>query len=821
MCYNNLYIILWRIIMKKSSSFGNKLLLQVLSVTILTFGLTMFFVSKYSYETAQDDAEQYVVEVASKYALEVQQNITNSLTVTRMLSSKFEQALENDVSLHKKETIEFFKSILKHNPEIIGVWFKIKNKGQFFDTVPENSNIEGHDKTGQFNPYVVRGDGTYKIQTGSVYNEQTEWIGGPKRTGKDYITKPYLYPVNGVEVLMTTLAVPMYFKGEFLGTIGVDIVLDTFADMTKKIKIYDSGYTFILDHYGIMLGHPTKEFLGKNILDIVKEDQDNYKKSLQLAKEGKDYAFNKVSTVSNLESYYYSKSFKIGNTGNYWSFIVTAPVNEYLAPAFFIRNFSIIAGIFALLIIAVVIYFSIRKLNKNLSSISLGLDDFFEYLNKKSSNPKEIIISSNDEFGVMAKSINSNVKTIQKGIEEDNTLIEEVKTIVNTVGQGYLDKRIQKNTSTDSLNELKKLLNDMLNNLEILVGKDLNKISQTLEKYSNRDFTAKLDSSTCGKIGNEIIQMNRMVTHMLQDNQKDGKALQDSSKELSSSVSTLSNNATSQASSLEQTAASIDEITSNIEQTSQKAQEMLNISNETRTSASDGKGFANETVKSMDEINDTVTNINEAISVIDQIAFQTNILSLNAAVEAATAGEAGKGFAVVAAEVRNLASRSAEAAKEIKALVEDATLKANSGKNISSKMIEGFSQLEEKIFNTSKLIDDVTNAAKEQSIGMTQIADAVGQLDQFTQENAAIADKTNDIAQRTNKIAIEVVENVNKNSFDGKGKVEVVKDEPELRSSYKPQKEEIKTSTTIKKHSPKSSEPIKAQNSKDDEWESF
>lgn len=117
--------------MKKSSSFGNKLLLQVLSVTILTFGLTMFFVSKYSYETAQDDAEQYVVEVASKYALEVQQNITNSLTVTRMLSSKFEQALENDVSLHKKETIEFFKSILKHNPEIIGVWFKIKIKVNF------------------------------------------------------------------------------------------------------------------------------------------------------------------------------------------------------------------------------------------------------------------------------------------------------------------------------------------------------------------------------------------------------------------------------------------------------------------------------------------------------------------------------------------------------------------------------------------------------------------------------------------------------------------------------------------------------------------
>ncbi|AXH09650.1 Cache sensor-containing MCP-domain signal transduction protein [Malaciobacter halophilus] len=809
--------------MKKSSSFGNKLLLQVLSVTILAFGLTMFFVSKYSYETAQDDAEQYVVEVASKYALEVQQDITNSLTVTRMLASKFEQALQNEVRLHKKETIEFFKSILDHNPQILGIWFKIKNKGQFFDTVPENSDIEGYDKTGQFNPFVVRSEGSYKIQTGSVYSEQTEWIGGPKRTGKDYITKPYLYPVNGVEVLMTTLAVPMYFKGEFVGTIGVDITLDTFADMTKRIKVYESGYTFILDHNGIMLGHPTKEFLGKHILDIVKEGRDSYKKSLEFAKEGKDYTFNKVSTVSNLESYYYSKSFKIGNTGNYWSFIVTAPVDEYLAPAFFIRNFSIIAGILGLLIIAVVIYFSIRKLNKNLSSISLGLDDFFEYLNKKSSNPKEIIINSNDEFGVMAKSINSNVKTIQKSIEEDNTLIEEVKDIVNTVGKGHLEKRIQNSTSTDSLNELKRLLNDMLNNLEALVGKDLNKISETLEKYSNRDFTAKLDSSSCGKIGNEIIQMNKMITHMLQGSQNDGQALQDSSKELTSNVKTLSNNATSQASSLEETAASIDEITSNIEQTSQKAQEMLNISNETRDSASQGKDLANNTASSMDDINEQTQSIAEAITVIDQIAFQTNILSLNAAVEAATAGEAGKGFAVVAQEVRNLASRSAEAAKEIKELVENATLKANNGKNISSKMIEGFIQLEEKILNTSKLIDDVTNAAKEQSIGMTQIADAVSQLDQFTQENAAIADKTNDIAQKTNSIALEVVENVNKNNFDGKGKVEVKSNEKKIENVDK-KEEEIKsnfTSSTAKKHVPKSSEPIKAQPSNDDEWESF
>ena len=195
---------------------------------------------------------------------------------------------------------------------------------------------------------------------------------------------------------------------------------------------------------------------------------------------------------------------------------------------------------------------------------------------------------------------------------------------------------------------------------------------------------------------------------------------------------------------------------------------MFTLSSNTKKSSEAGKKLANQTVDAMDEINEKVQTINESIAIIDQIAFQTNILSLNAAVEAATAGEAGKGFAVVAQEVRNLASRSAEAAKEITELVVSASIKAQEGKKITSNMIDGFENLENEINETNLIIDDVANAAQEQTTVMHHISDTINSLDKFTQENANVADETNIISSEIKTIAIGVVQNVNKSEFRGK-----------------------------------------------------
>ncbi|MDY3203590.1 MAG: methyl-accepting chemotaxis protein [Arcobacter sp.] len=483
-------------------------------------------------------------------------------------------------------------------------------------------------------------------------------------------------------------------------------------------------------------------------------------------------------------------------------------------------NFSILMItilIISLILGSLVAYFISKQLSSSANIIQNGLQEFFSFLNKEKKSTNLIALDSKDEFGEMAKVINKNIQHTQNLIIQDNELIEDVKRVVNEVKNGKLNQKISKSTQNQSLEELKNNFNEMLENTAKNVCEDLNKITAVLDSFAKLDFRARVENDN-GDVAIGLNNLAQIINDMLIENKSNGLTLDESSNILLQNVDKLNISSNEAAAALEETSAVLEEITSNIRNNTQNIAKMASYSSSVTKSSTLGEQLANQTTVAMDEINTQVNAINEAISVIDQIAFQTNILSLNAAVEAATAGEAGKGFAVVAQEVRNLASRSAEAAREIKTIVENATSKANHGKQIAGHMIEGYKELNQNITNTINLIQDIETSSKEQLTGIEQINDAVNNLDKQTQQNAQIASQTHDVAVITDEIAKLVVSNANAKEFIGKNEVKAKDMKIKNNHSFISKNTKIlPKKETIKKDEIK----ISSSKSNDDEWESF
>jgi methyl-accepting chemotaxis protein len=316
----------------------------------------------------------------------------------------------------------------------------------------------------------------------------------------------------------------------------------------------------------------------------------------------------------------------------------------------------------------------------------------------------------------------------------------QVENLIKDAISGKLSSRID----TENYQGFMKGLGNNINGLMDAVVEPVTDAIFVAQSLSSGDLTQTMNGKYAGEFLALAQAMNGSINNlsgMVEEIRNASTNVFDSAREIAEGNNELSHRTESQASSLEETASAMEELTSTVQQNAENATQASKLAGGVIEKASNGGEVVKNAIIAMSDINKSSKKIADIISVIDEIAFQTNLLALNAAVEAARAGEQGRGFAVVAAEVRNLAQRSAGAAKEIKGLINDSVDAVGQGTKLVDETGQTFTELVAAIENVGNMINDIDTAGKEQSAGIGEVSAAVSQMDEMTQQNAALVEE--------------------------------------------------------------------------------
>ena len=656
------------------------------SLAVLIAGITFMaiVVGMLSSTTAKNLTNDLMDARVEQYANEFRvfsEDVYGALeTLAPVIANYIDHDFTADITDPRGDVINILSKVLLSNEKLVGTW-TVWEPNAFDGKDRVFANTSHHDNTGRFVPYIFRDGSSFGVEALVGYDDPAdgEYYLGARNSGKPYVTDPYAYMVSGREIYIFSVAIPILQSGKVMGVVGVDVDLQDITKVMNAGSILDDGYLFTLSPSGVITTHSNKNLL------MSKYDTTwmrNYSQQVEsILKNGGSINVAAYSDVTGSNVSLVGKGVTIGNTGRNWLICGVVPEKTVTASSSALLRTIIAIGAALIVVVGATIFIIIHRSLVKLPVLTAAAEAI----------SLGDVVSGGFDSG--AGATKNEITLLERAFVKMAAGIRDQAEAMSRIARGDYSLSVSDRSDKDVMN---RAINQMLDN----TNNTLYQISASASQVST------------------------------------------GSKQVADGAQALAQGSTEQAASIQELSGSIAEIAQKTKDNADTAERASKLSETIKENAEKGSRQMDEMIMAVGDINEASKNISKIIKTIDDIAFQTNILALNAAVEAARAGQHGKGFAVVAEEVRNLASKSAEAAKETGYMIQNSMDKAGLGSRIAEETAESLREIVAGINESSSLITEIARASHEQTSGITQINGGIDQVTQVVQQNSATAEES-------------------------------------------------------------------------------
>ena len=671
-------------------------------------------VTAYSGAIVRDMAGRYAESAAQEASQEIRNEIVSAGTGAKTLAAALGAARQTGLT-DRAAYLALVKPNAEATDQVMGAWFMAAPDAVGADAAHRGDAGTSSNVNGRLSIYWVRRDGQIAMEPeadGSDFEQA--YYTEPMASGAPVVVEPYEESIGGGKVAMTSVAYPVHANGRIIGVAGLDITLANLSQRLAAMKPLGTGRVTLVSNKGVWVAHPDAAVRGQAYADAGADIVRNV-----IAKR-QAQAVEGVSVNGEPVRRLVQPVILPGQKAT-WAVVLDIPVKTIEGPARQLALMLLVGGvlIIAAIIVALLIT-SDRLIRRPLARLTADVQTM-------SDGRYDIPVAGADkadELGRIARALEGFRLELADGLARRDQQQRERAAAETDRRRHAEETELFAASQTRAVETL---------------GEGLSRLAagELGWRMPEAGFTA--DTRRIPEDYNAALhQLHTTMTGIWTTAQSMRGGCQD----IAAAADSLSRRTEQQAAGLEQTAAALDELTQTVRSSAENAERARDITQAAQAAADKGEAVVQDAIGAMSEIEQSSTQINQIVGVIDEIAFQTSLLALNAGVEAARAGEAGRGFAVVASEVRGLAERSASAAKEIKALIALSQSNVQRGSDQVSLTRDSLSAIAVQVAEANALVRSIAAATREQSVGIGEINMAINQMDQFTQQNAAMVEES-------------------------------------------------------------------------------